>query len=81
LGREGGRVAFGITVIFFGYPQTQTDLTGPLEQAGATTADMVVPYSDASGCVNLAKALTTLHITDAKKIVSAPLCLNGPGSR
>jgi hypothetical protein len=27
--------------------------------------------------VNLAKSLTSLGITDAKKIVSAPLCLNG----
>ncbi len=47
---------------------------------------MVIPYSDASGCVNQAKALKQLGITDAKKIVSAPLCLNpdglgGPGRR
>jgi branched-chain amino acid transport system substrate-binding protein len=74
---QAGLKAAGVTVKSVGYPQTQTDLTGPLEQAGATTADMVIPYSDASGCVNLAKALTALHITDAKKIVSAPLCLNG----
>jgi branched-chain amino acid transport system substrate-binding protein len=38
---------------------------------------MVIPYSDSSGCVNLAKGLKQLGITDAKKIVSAPLCLNG----
>jgi len=74
---QAGLKAAGVTVKSVGYPQTQTDLTGPLEQAGATTADMVIPYSDASGCVNLAKALTALRITDAKKIVSAPLCLNG----
>jgi branched-chain amino acid transport system substrate-binding protein len=37
----------------------------------------VIPYSDTAGCVNLAKSLTTLGITDTKKIVSAPLCLNG----
>jgi hypothetical protein len=38
---------------------------------------MVIPYSDSSGCVNLAKGLKQLGVTDAKKIVSAPLCLNG----
>jgi len=48
-----------------------------LTAAGAQTADMVIPYSDTAGCVNLAKSLKTLGITDTKKIVSAPLCLNG----
>jgi branched-chain amino acid transport system substrate-binding protein len=48
-----------------------------LTAAGAQTADLVIPYSDAAGCVNLAKSLTTLGITDPKKILSAPLCLNG----
>ena len=42
---------------------------------------MVIPYSSASGCVNLAKGLKQLGITDSKKIVSAPLCLNGQVSR
>jgi branched-chain amino acid transport system substrate-binding protein len=37
----------------------------------------VIPYSDSSGCVNLAKGLKQLGITDTKKILSAPLCLNG----
>lgn len=58
------------------YSQGQTDLVGPLTAAGAQSADMVIPYSDASGCVNQAKALKQLGITDSKKIVSAPLCLN-----
>ena len=40
------------------------------------TADFVIPYSSASGCANQAKALKQLGITDAKKIVTAPLCLN-----
>jgi branched-chain amino acid transport system substrate-binding protein len=38
---------------------------------------MVIPYSDSSGCVNLAKGLKQLGINEAKKLVSAPLCLNG----
>ena len=67
----------GVTVRKVGYDESQTDLIGPLTSAGAQTADMVIPYSESSGCVNLAKGLKTLGITDAKKIVSAPLCLNG----
>jgi len=66
----------GITVKRVGYAQGQTDLIGPLTAAGAQNADIVIPYSDASGCVNQAKALKQLGITDNKKIVSAPLCLN-----
>jgi branched-chain amino acid transport system substrate-binding protein len=66
----------GVQVKKVGYAQGQTDLIGPLTAAGAQNADIVIPYSDASGCVNQAKALKQLGITDAKKIVSAPLCLN-----
>jgi branched-chain amino acid transport system substrate-binding protein len=72
-----GLVAAGITVKTVGYPEAQTDLTSVLTEAGAQTADMVIPYTDSAGCVNLAKSLVQLGITDAKKIVSAPLCLNG----
>jgi branched-chain amino acid transport system substrate-binding protein len=67
----------GVKVKKVGYDESQTDLIGPLTSAGAQTADMVIPYSDSSGCVNLAKGLKQLGITDTKKIVSAPLCLNG----
>jgi Branched-chain amino acid ATP-binding cassette transporter len=66
-----------VSVTAVGYDESQTDLTSVLVAAHATTADMVIPYSDSSGCVNLAKSLKELGITDAKKIVSAPLCLNG----
>jgi branched-chain amino acid transport system substrate-binding protein len=71
-----GLTAAGVKVKKVGYSQGSTDLIGPLTAAGAQSADMVVPYSDASGCVNQAKGLKQLGITDAKKIVSAPLCLN-----
>jgi branched-chain amino acid transport system substrate-binding protein len=74
---KAGLVAAGVNVKAVGYPESQTDLTSVLTAAGAQTADMVIPYSDAAGCVNLAKSLKTLGITDPKKIVSAPLCLNG----
>src|SRR5918996_6474878 len=66
----------GVEVKKVGYAQGQTDLIGPLTAAGAQSADIVIPYSDASGCVNQAKGLQQLGIEDAKKIVSAPLCLN-----
>jgi branched-chain amino acid transport system substrate-binding protein len=66
----------GVEVKSIGYAQGQADLIGPLTSAGAQTADIVIPYSDASGCVNQAKALTQLGIEDSSKIVSAPLCLN-----
>jgi branched-chain amino acid transport system substrate-binding protein len=74
---KAGLQAAGVSVKSVGYSESQTDLTSVLTAAGAQTADMVIPYSDASGCVNLAKGLTSLGITDSKKIVSAPLCLNG----
>jgi branched-chain amino acid transport system substrate-binding protein len=74
---QKGLEAAGVTVKSVGYSSSQTDLIGPLTSAGAQTADMVIPYSSAAGCVNLAKGLKQLAITDSKKIVSAPLCLNG----
>jgi branched-chain amino acid transport system substrate-binding protein len=74
---EAGLKAAGVSVTAVGYDESQTDLTSVLVAAHATTADMVIPYSDSTGCVNLAKSLIQLGITDAKKIVSAPLCLNG----
>jgi len=67
----------GITVKTVGYPEAQTDLTSVLTEAGAQTADLVIPYTDSAGCVNLAKSLVQLGITNPKKILSAPLCLNG----
>jgi branched-chain amino acid transport system substrate-binding protein len=74
---EAGLKAAGVKVTMGPFPPTATDLTGVLTAAGATTADMVIPYTDASECDAVAKALVQLGITDTKKIVSAPLCLNG----
>ncbi len=66
----------GVTVKSVAYDPNETDLIGPLTSAGASSADLVIPYTEAGGCVNLAKGLKQLGITDAKKILSAPLCLN-----
>jgi branched-chain amino acid transport system substrate-binding protein len=68
--------AAGVKVKSVAYDPNQTDLIGPLTSAGASSADLVIPYTEAGGCVNLAKGLKQLGITDAKKILSAPLCLN-----
>jgi branched-chain amino acid transport system substrate-binding protein len=68
--------AAGVTVKSVAYDPNETDLIGPLTSAGASSADLVIPYTEAGGCVDLAKGLKQLGITDAKKILSAPLCLN-----
>ena len=66
----------GISTKLVGFDPNATDLTGPLTAAGAQTADMVVPQSDASHCANVAKTLQQLGVSSSK-IVSNPLCLSG----
>jgi branched-chain amino acid transport system substrate-binding protein len=66
----------GIKVTSAAYPPTETDVITPLTSADAASADMVIVNTDANGCVNMANALTQVGITDAKKIVANPLCLN-----
>jgi branched-chain amino acid transport system substrate-binding protein len=65
----------GIKTTLVGFPPTATDLTGPLTAAGAQNADMIVPQSNAGGCVNLAKALQSLGKSKTP-VVSNPLCLD-----
>jgi branched-chain amino acid transport system substrate-binding protein len=67
----------GISVKMGPFSRSTTDLTGVLASTGAATADMVVPAVAAPDCVNIEKAFTAQGITDPKKIVAAPLCLNG----
>jgi len=67
----------GISVKMGPFPPTATDLTGVLASTGAASADMVIASVTANACVNMAKALIQQGITDAKKVVSPPLCLNG----
>ncbi|HVW19501.1 MAG TPA: ABC transporter substrate-binding protein [Solirubrobacteraceae bacterium] len=66
----------GVAVKSAAYAQGQADLSAPLAAANAKSADVVFAYSDASGCANQAIALQQIGYTDAKRIVSAPLCLN-----
>ena len=77
LATEAGLKAAGISVKMGPYPETTTDLTGVLASTGAASADMVIPAVAAQDCVNIDKALIQQGITDAKKIIAAPLCLNG----
>lgn len=67
--------AAGVKTTLVGYDANTTDLTGPLTAAGAQSADMIVPQSNAAGCVNLAKALDQLGKSDTP-VVSNPLCLD-----
>jgi branched-chain amino acid transport system substrate-binding protein len=64
----------GMKVKRVGYDPNATDLVGPLAAAGAQTADMIVPQSDAKGCINLAKALKQSGVK--APVVSNPLCLS-----
>jgi branched-chain amino acid transport system substrate-binding protein len=77
LADEAALKAAGISVKMGPYPPNATDLTGVLAATGAASADIVIPNVDAGACVNIAKALVQQGITDTKKIVSPPLCLNG----
>ncbi len=77
LATEAALKAAGISVKMGPYPPNTTDLTGVLASTGAATADMVIPAVAAPDCVNIEKAFTQQGITDPKKIVAAPLCLNG----
>jgi branched-chain amino acid transport system substrate-binding protein len=74
---QSGLKAAGVQVTMAPYPASDTNLTSVLAAAHAATADMIIPDANATDCVNLAKALVQQGITDAKKIVSTPLCLSG----
>jgi len=65
----------GIKTTLVGFAPNATDLTGPLTAAGAQNADMIVPQSNAAGCVNIAKALEALGKSKTP-VVSNPLCLD-----
>lgn len=68
--------AAGVSTKLVGFDPNATDLTGPLTAAGAQTADIVIPQSNAAGCVNVAKTLQQLGVPGSK-VVSNPLCLSG----
>lgn len=64
----------GIRVTQVGYDPNTTDLVGPITAAGGQTADVFVLQDVAAGCVNMAKALAQLGLT--QKVLTNPLCLD-----
>ena len=64
----------GLSVKQVGYDPNATDLVGPITAAGGQTADVFVLQDVASGCVNMAKALAQLKLT--QKVLTNPLCLD-----
>lgn len=64
----------GISTKQVSYDPNTTDLTGPITAAGGQTVDVFVLQDVASGCVNMAKALTQLGLN--KKVLTNPLCLD-----
>ena len=64
----------GLTVRQVGYDPNATDLVGPITAAGGQNADVFVLQDVASGCVNMAKALAQLRLT--QKVLTNPLCLD-----
>ena len=64
----------GLSVKQVSYDPNSTDLVGPITAAGGQSADVFVLQDVASGCVNMAKALAQLHLT--QKVLTNPLCLD-----
>ena len=64
----------GLSVKQIAYDPNATDLVGPITAAGGQTADVFVLQDVAGGCVNMAKALTSLKLNS--KVLTNPLCLD-----
>jgi branched-chain amino acid transport system substrate-binding protein len=64
----------GIRTTSVAYDPNTTDLVGPITAAGGQNADVFVLQDVASGCVNMAKALSQLRLTS--KVLTNPLCLD-----
>jgi branched-chain amino acid transport system substrate-binding protein len=64
----------GLTVKQVAYDPNTTDLVGPITAAGGQSVDVFVLQDVASGCVNMAKALTSLKLNS--KVLTNPLCLD-----
>ena len=64
----------GISSKGVSYDPNTTDLVGPITAAGGQSVDVFVLQDVATGCVNMAKALSSLGLT--KKVLTSPLCLD-----
>ena len=64
----------GIDIKVVPYPADAPDLTVPLQAAGATTADVVMPVINPNDCVKFEQAIQQLNIPD-EKVLASPICL------
>ena len=64
----------GIPIKSVSYAADTPDLTIPLQAAGATTADVVMPVINPNDCVKFEQAIKQLNIPD-EKILASPICL------
>ena len=73
-GQSSAFKAAGIPIKVVSYPANAPDLTVPLQAAGATTADIVMPVINPNDCVKFEQAIQQLKIPD-EKILASPICL------
>jgi len=73
-GQASAFTTAGIPIKSVSYPADTGDLTIPLQAAGATTADVVMPVINPNDCVKFENAIKQLNIPD-EKVLASPICL------
>jgi branched-chain amino acid transport system substrate-binding protein len=73
-GQASAFKAAGIAIKVVSFPVNAPDLTAPLQAAGATSVDLVMPVINPSNCVKFEQARLQLKIPD-DKILASPICL------
>jgi branched-chain amino acid transport system substrate-binding protein len=73
-GQASAFTTAGIPIKSVSYAADAGDLTIPLQAAGATTADVVMPVINPNDCVKFEQAIQQLGIPD-DKVLASPICL------
>lgn len=73
-GQASAFTTAGIPIKSVSYAADAGDLTLPLQAAGATTADVVMPVINPGDCVKFEQAIKQLGIPD-EKVLASPICL------
>ncbi|HZX53488.1 MAG TPA: ABC transporter substrate-binding protein, partial [Ilumatobacteraceae bacterium] len=73
-GQASAFTTAGIPIKSVSYAADTPDLTAPLQAAGATTADVVMPVINPNDCVKFEQAIKQLNIPD-EKVLASPICL------
>jgi branched-chain amino acid transport system substrate-binding protein len=73
-GQASAFTTAGIPIKSISYAADAGDLTIPLQAAGATTADVVMPVINPNDCVRFEQAIQQLNIPD-DKVLASPICL------